>query len=639
MSRFKSIRRGTPVGVLAAAILLQACASRPVRRDRAVSTATRDQAAVHAADGHWYIASGDHSGARLHRPLPGAQRSRDRGAARTVAVVSLGTARAGDPAVLERVGRHLELLVPDAVVVLGSRDGWHGQPAWHALEQRLVETVGQSHLLMLPGQAMPTDTALVALHQISPTLIFLHVRGDETDGRQNLVERAATPWQDVLRDRLADLPPSLHIVCFVDAPLWERGDGTLWATLATVLRKSGHDVTVISGEADRFSWWRGDDFTFIAVPSITNRFGMAQDVGRGKVPGYLWIQARPDAAPRFAVLAESGLLGLTEFARERQIVVQRLANNLHATAIDDLSPFTDVTFTNPTGLTLRFAARWEFRQAAVGVTPRIREFELQPGQTFRQQFRFTHDGTSPLKHLQPTLVLTTSLKLNGYQEVEIATSPWCRAVGRVDILTESPVLDGVPPTDRLTGHEIGLPAHVVTGRRHWNGPGDISGRVFVGIADAHVYIAVGVTDDQRSPPSVPDDAADSVTIYTDLRTADERRAADDVRAGALLGVRVLRDGTVQALPGTVYADPTVLQSYVTDLAGGYTVEMLIPRDLFADAMTEGPLRFDVALTDSDPGEAAVKRLFLSGRPDTPFPDPDLYALFLRPEETEAPTAQ
>jgi hypothetical protein len=166
---------------------------------------------------------------------------------------------------------------------------------------------------------------------------------------------------------------------------------------------------------------------------------------------------------------------------------------------------------------------------------------------------------------------------------------------------------------------------VADGAEDWRGPADFSGNLFCGYTDKAICFAVVLEDD--SPNGAEDGLID---IY--LRTG----AAGAATATALphvVRVSVSPDGRYR-LRGCPDDAGTGVGVRVTSRPGGYCAEVSVPLDYLPSGQLPETIRFEVVLTDLDPGDSGPTRLVFSGKTaDQLCRKTDMFAVFKVADES------
>ncbi|OGV76270.1 MAG: hypothetical protein A3K19_19315 [Lentisphaerae bacterium RIFOXYB12_FULL_65_16] len=449
-----------------------------------------------------------------------------------------------------------------------------------------------------------------------------------------------------LQAQFAATPRDIPIVLIFDGPGWRDPDCRLWSTLSAQLFSTRPRVWIIYADSAGFAWWeQPGGINYLAIPPLSSQ---------GQPSRFVWGNLGPDGLSLRALPCDD-IATVRSFARNLQMERERLRQSVAATPMDDLHPVTVVECRNPTSRSLEFKADWTFEAANVKVDPQILGFTLNPGETFRQQFRLIGDGNLPLKFLRPTLNLTATgaPDASGAFEVRFQVAPWCRMVGELVSLTAPPGLDGETREWPGSGCPLSHVSQVVGDSTRWTGPGDLSARLDAGTFGKNLFLAATVHDDsggrergarssehgartgEQGAGSVERGATSAqVEFLVDLRTLDGSAPTTDEFPGGtgLLRVRVARDGKseVQGID-----DLRRVSTAVRSTPDGFGVEVAIVLDRQPAVTATAPLRLDLVVSDADPGEPTPTTLVLSGDLN-PGVSSARFALFTRGEPPKAP---
>ena len=431
---------------------------------------------------------------------------------------------------------------------------------------------------------------------------------------------------------LNSLLPGCAPVVILDRVVWEDTRYPGWPALYSLLRADTVGGTVIAAAGDRYSYWDWGGLRFITAPLST---------GDGdSVPGLdrldsrdccLWVNPR-DGAAAATVLNLAGTRPVEFFSRQRQLERKRIRETLHATVASDRYPVTTVRCSNPTASRLEFSTKWEFAEPDVTVQPQILSFTLEPGEAFRQMFRFVREGRKPLKFAMPTLILTgpVSERTLPNAELTLRLVPECRFSGAFSVLEKAPLIDG--NLNEWTGpaYVLGHTSQVQAGERYWTGPADASAQVYAGVCDATLYFAVAATDD-----TILNDSVDgTVTFYLDLRSPHSDAAVGSefesgTDSAAVVTFRENGAHSVNRETGrysVIHARTLTNRMRVTEFAvSGPAVTRLLQDK-------SRTLLFDIALTDKDGAGGKETLLFFSGTVRNPETS-EYYADFRLPDST------
>lgn len=183
-------------------------------------------------------------------------------------------------------------------------------------------------------------------------------------------------------------------------------------------------------------------------------------------------------------------------------------------------------------------------------------------------------------------------------------------------------------------------AHVAFGQSYWDGPADLSASAFLAFDAANLYVAVRVTDDFFSQPSLGADLhlGDSVEVQLDTDLAGDFSQGvysdDDWQIGLSPG-----DFAGQAAEAFVWrpkASATGIRVASRKIESGYIVEAAIPWQLLGlDAAQTSRIGIAVNVSDNDyPGPAQVT--MVSSVPSRSWDDPRTFGtLVLKATAPEA----
>lgn len=393
-----------------------------------------------------------------------------------------------------------------------------------------------------------------------------------------------------------------------------------WQRLQDFLAGSGRSVTVVCGSAELFSSWVDDGIRYIAIGHLVLDPEAVSVAENGRVPGFLWADRRSDRPPVFNIIDARGFMDLADIQRRDQLKMKRLAATLKVTPVDDLEPVTTLTLKNITETQLKFRAHWGFQQSEVKVVPQVVDFQLDPKEEYKQQFRFQYGADRSIRLIQPELVLHTELlNSNGdVHPVKLRAAPYCRIAATLSFTDKSLDLDGKMAewrvADYLLGHPLQLHGGQAAAENTWGGTRDASGSVRFGWHPDTLQVGMRVTDDLiLGHPGNTKEAQESVTLYI---------FADDQPVQKL---RVWSNGEYfMTEPLDKQAQPEVA---VAGFEDGYGFEARIPAGFFS-AATPDMIRVEVVLSDIDEPRGDRKLLVLSGKLDKQgVPITDLYARF------------
>ncbi len=405
-----------------------------------------------------------------------------------------------------------------------------------------------------------------------------------------------------------------HTVLLLDRPLWTVAAPAVWQRVETELRRAAGDLFVLCAGSARFSWWQAAGITYFeTAPACWSQHERVSP--DGLTPGVVWCHFSA-AGLKATVLSGAGAVRADHFSREVQRDRDLVRRSVSSSAVLPGESVTRVTCENPTRRKLVYEAAWQFSNEEVRVDPQILGFSLGPGEEFLQEFRFIHPATASLKLAQPVFQLrvTDAAHSHGPQfPIEMVATPWCTMSGRLAELSEAPVLDGRPGEWSSHGHELAHVAQVVRGKSAWSGPDDLSARLFVGVHDDVLHLAVTVHDDDVGTRRERGTDA-RVCLFLDRRSQEDRAAAGYAfRApGELITIDVLADGA-HAVTGVEQQESGI--RVTTQLKqDGCSVEAAVPLALVPGVAADGCVAVDVAVWDEDASQLVEKTLFFSGGP-------------------------
>lgn len=393
-----------------------------------------------------------------------------------------------------------------------------------------------------------------------------------------------------------------------------------WQRLHDFLAGSGRSVTVVCDSSELFSSWVEDGVRYIAIGQLAIDPDALPVAANGRFPGFLWAETRSDRPPVFNVIDARGFMELSDIQRRDQLKMKQLAATLEVTPVDDLEPVTTLTLKNITETQLKFRAHWGFKQPDVKVVPQVVDFQLDPKEEYKQQFRFQYGSGRSIREIKPELVLHTELinSSGDAHPVKLRAAPYCRIAGTLSVTDESLDLDGKMAewrvADYLLGHTFQLHGGRVDNEKTWDGTRDASGIVRFSWHEDALQVGMRVTDDLILGKSGNiKEAQENATLYI---------FADDHPVQKLT---VWSNGEYGMTdPVDNQAQPEVA---VTGFEDGYGFEARIPSGFFS-AATPDIIRVEVVLSDIDEPSGDRKQLVLSGKLDKQgVPLRDLYARF------------
>jgi hypothetical protein len=424
---------------------------------------------------------------------------------------------------------------------------------------------------------------------------------------------------ELLSARLAAMPPAMPVICLLNA----EGEGPqagIFRELEDVLVAAGRPAAVIIAGGKQFLWWRSRQVDYVTLGPVACPQRTMARAESPCISGFLWVLAGPARGIEFAVIGNRAVHPIGDIARHVQTMIDAITDSVQATPIDAFDPSTLITVSNPTSQPLTFDTHWEFALETMSVEPQIVGFELAPGETFTQQFRFDYDRSRRLKVAQPRFVLRTRLRENGGRDLELSAEPWCRAVGTVQALKELPSLDSGIEAASLLPYRVSLEKQVVENRDAWNGPQDLSAIVYAGHGTGWVYLAAAVTDDGLHAGA----DGDELELAVNLAGAAESGEGDVHER--ILKITFRPDG-FSSVSGVADIPGQPIRTAVERNPSGYTVQAVIPTAYFTAARLGSVLRFDIVMRDSDAMKPSPVFMAFSGNSPDAAADPDLFAVF------------
>jgi len=445
-------------------------------------------------------------------------------------------------------------------------------------------------VLAFPGPAAAVEAGTLRWACRNATMLLV------AGGAVRRDQASVVAW---LRQQVAEAPPALPLLVFLDEPFWASQPEAWERVQAELGVREGDGVHVIAAGARRFSWWSAGRIHYHTLGgAAAGLLAAGAAPADGEFAGLLWVTLAP---PGLAVhvLEPSALLAPEVFSRRLQEQRRTLRAACQASPVAAADGVTEVRCENPTEAPLAFDAEWRFEGVAGRVEPQVLGFRLDPGQPFRQRFRLQVADGVPLKFAVPRLVLSTRCQDGTGRPVPVCieVAPRVRMAGHLAALPEAVVVDGDLGDWTCAGYPLNHASQVVLAEQAWQGPGDLSATFYAAESGGSLCLALNV----RSAPGL----ATGCALLVDPRGGEG--GGFGVSESPVV-VSAGPDGRV-TVEAAQAEGVSVVWRPRTD---GGVLEVVVRPGLFAEGRIPDPLLADVVLSRFDASGRPITGLCFSG---------------------------